>query len=178
MFRRFGAPQELHSDQGRNFEAQVFAEVCKRMGVSKTRTTPLHPQSDGLVERFTWTLPTQLAIVTSRHQRDWDRHLAPLSGAREHGVHASHTYVFGRELRTPVDLAFGTPPDTDLPKIPGFEYLRDIQQRLAEAHEFARQRQEQAGARQKRGYDLRCLTLFLFCGIEQHHNATNCSGRN
>ena len=53
-------------------------------------------------------------------------------------------------------LAFGAPPDTDLPKIPGFEYLRDIQQRLAEAHEFARQRQEQAGARQKRGYDLRC----------------------
>ena len=47
-------------------------------------------------------------------------------------------------------------PDTDLPRIPGFEYLRDIQQRLAEAHEFARQRQEQAGARQKREYDLRC----------------------
>ena len=55
--------------------------------------------------------------------------------------------MFGRELRTPVDLAFGAPPDTDLPRIPGFEYLRDIQQRLAEAHEFARQRQEQAGAR-------------------------------
>ena len=26
MFCRFGAPQELHSDQGRNFKAQVFAE--------------------------------------------------------------------------------------------------------------------------------------------------------
>ena len=64
--------------------------------------------------------------------------------------------MFGRELRTPVALAFGAPPDTDLPKIWGFEYLRDIQQRLAEAHEFARQRQEEAGARQKRGYDLRC----------------------
>ena len=56
----------------------------------------------------------------------------------------------------PVDLAFGAPPDTDLPRIPGFEYLRDIQQCLAEAHEFARQRQELAGARQKREYDLCC----------------------
>ena len=55
-----------------------------------------------------------------------------------------------------LDLAFGEPPDTDLPKIPGFEYLRDIEKRLAEAHEFAKQRQEQAGSRQKRGYDLRC----------------------
>jgi len=32
MFSRFGAPEELHSDQGRNYEAQVFAE-----GVRKTR---------------------------------------------------------------------------------------------------------------------------------------------
>ena len=63
MFCQFGAPQELHSDQGRNFMAQVFAEVCKRMGVSKTRTTPLHPH--GLVERFNRTLATQLAIITS-----------------------------------------------------------------------------------------------------------------
>ncbi|KAJ8349267.1 hypothetical protein SKAU_G00243970 [Synaphobranchus kaupii] len=75
MFTRFGAPAELHSDQGRNFESQVLAEVCKRLGVIKTRTTPLHPQSDGLVERFNRMLATQLAILASQHQRDWDRHL-------------------------------------------------------------------------------------------------------
>jgi len=51
-FARFLAPAELHSDQGRNFEAQVLTEVCRWLGVSKTRTTPLHPQNDGLVERF------------------------------------------------------------------------------------------------------------------------------
>ncbi|KAJ8348153.1 hypothetical protein SKAU_G00267420 [Synaphobranchus kaupii] len=50
MFTRFGAPAELHSDQGRNFESQLMAEVCKLLGVTKTRTTPLHLQSDGLVE--------------------------------------------------------------------------------------------------------------------------------
>ena len=55
-----------------------------------------------------------------------------------------------------MDIAFGAPHGTDLPKIPVFKYLWDIQQCLAEAHNFARQRQEQAGARQKREYDLRC----------------------
>ena len=65
MFDRFGVPAELHSDQGRNFESQVFGEVCRRLGVHKTTTTPLHPQSDGLVERFNRTLATQLAILTS-----------------------------------------------------------------------------------------------------------------
>ena len=48
---RFGAPDVLHTDQGRNFESALFKEVCLLLGVHKTRTTPYHPQSDGLVER-------------------------------------------------------------------------------------------------------------------------------
>ena len=50
MSTRFRVPAELNSDQGRNFETQVFGEVCRWLGIHKTRTTPLHPQSDGLVE--------------------------------------------------------------------------------------------------------------------------------
>lgn len=72
MFCRFGTPEELRSDQGRNIEAQVFQEVCRWMGVKKTGTTPLHPQSDGLVEWFNHTLGTQLANLSNRKQKDWD----------------------------------------------------------------------------------------------------------
>eukprot|EP00731_Ephydatia_muelleri_P015777 Em0009g201a len=52
FFCRFSIPQQLHSDQGRQFESDVMKEVCKLLQISKTRTTPYHPQSDGLVERF------------------------------------------------------------------------------------------------------------------------------
>ena len=61
FFTRFGVPIELHSDQGREFESNFFRECCELLGVRNTRTTPLHPQSDGMVKRFNRTLAQQLA---------------------------------------------------------------------------------------------------------------------
>jgi transposase InsO family protein len=74
-FCRFGIPRELHSDQSRNFESRLLQEILKRLGVSKTRTTPLHPQSDGMVERYIKTAAEHLGKVVASHQRDWDERL-------------------------------------------------------------------------------------------------------
>ena len=72
---RFGVPRELHSDQGRNFESKVFAEICKLLDIEKTRTTPLHPQSDGQVERFNRTVVEMLHGKIKEDQKDWDLQL-------------------------------------------------------------------------------------------------------
>ncbi|KAK2919147.1 hypothetical protein Q8A73_003518 [Channa argus] len=161
MVSRFGVPEELHSDQGRNFESWLFAGVCQRLRVRKTRTTPLHPQSDGLVERFNRTLTTQLAILTSRHQKDWDQHLPLVPWAYRTAVQESSqctpaTLMFGRELRTPVDLVFGPPPEPEITGGPELDYLRRLKERLSVVHQLARESQGDAGARQKRAYDGRC----------------------
>ncbi|KAM6968624.1 retrovirus-related Pol polyprotein from transposon 412 [Tautogolabrus adspersus] len=161
MFTRFGVPEQLHSDQGRNFESQLFGEVCRRLGVDKTRTTPLHPQSDGLVERFNRTLATQLAILTSQHQRDWDRHLPLVLWSYRTAVQeSSHctpaALMFGRELRTPVDLVFGAPPEPEIPGGAELDYFQRLKERLQVVHDYTRQAQADAGVRQKRAYDTRC----------------------
>ena len=75
FFCRFGVPMELHSDQGRNFESRLIQEVQERLRVNKTRTTPLHPQSDGMVERYVKTIKEHLRKVVSTHQWDWDERL-------------------------------------------------------------------------------------------------------
>lgn len=47
---RYGVMQMLHTDKGKNFESRIFKEMTDILGIKKTRTTPYHPQSDGLVE--------------------------------------------------------------------------------------------------------------------------------
>ena len=46
----YGVPYYIHTDQGRNFESSLISEMCQLLDMTKTRTTPYHPQSDGLVE--------------------------------------------------------------------------------------------------------------------------------
>ncbi|XP_046868432.1 uncharacterized protein LOC124461845 [Drosophila willistoni] len=114
VFRRFGVPFVLHSDQGRNFEAGVFQACMRLMTVEKTRTTPLHPQSDGMVERFNRTLLDYLAKFVSTSQHDWNE-LLPMallayrSAVLESSGYSPARLTFGRELRLPNDLLFGTP---------------------------------------------------------------------
>ena len=68
-------PPELHSDQGRKFELAAFTKMCNLLRITKTHTTPLHPQSDGMVERINRTWEAQLAMFVEHHQQDWDEHI-------------------------------------------------------------------------------------------------------
>ena len=39
---RYGTPEQIHTDQGRNFEATLIKEICSLLDIQKTRTTPYH----------------------------------------------------------------------------------------------------------------------------------------
>ncbi|GFW30419.1 retrovirus-related Pol polyprotein from transposon 412 [Trichonephila clavipes] len=114
---RYGVPLQLHSDQGRNFVSAVLKGVCELLGIDKTKTTPLHPQSDGMVERFNRTILNNLSLMVSKNQQDWDQKVPLFLLAYRSAVHETTGYspsqmLFGRDLRLPCDLLFGRPPDT------------------------------------------------------------------
>ena len=75
LFCRFSTLEQLHSDQGHQFESDLIAEVCRILKIHKTRTTPYHPQGDGLVKRFNRTLLNMLATMTKEQPGDWDCHI-------------------------------------------------------------------------------------------------------
>jgi hypothetical protein len=138
---RFGVPQELHTDQGRNFESALIAGICKRLGIHKTRTTPYRPQSDGQTERFNRTLTDALSKICSK-QEEWDL-FVPLVCMYYRAINHSSTGVspallmLGRQIRLPIDVAF---PNTEI-KIPNTypEYVQELEKKLRVASEYARQ---------------------------------------
>ena len=88
---RFGVTHEPHS--GRSFESAVFKGMCYRLGIKKTRTTPLHPQSDGIVERFNRTIGNQFAMYAQDNPSEWDRHVPLLLLAYRSAVHVYRSAV-------------------------------------------------------------------------------------
>jgi transposase InsO family protein len=52
VFARFGAPRQLLTDRGTEFESESFRELMKLMEIDKLRTTAYKPSTNGVVERF------------------------------------------------------------------------------------------------------------------------------
>ena len=112
-------PSVIHSDQGREFENKVTQELCLLCGAHTTRTTPYHPESDGLVERFNITLLMMLAMFAGENKDDWDDLLPAVMMAYRSSVHDStgfspYRLMFGEECTLPMDI--GLPrQDTEPP---------------------------------------------------------------
>lgn len=52
----FGPPQEMLSDQGKEFLNKIVTHLSMISGIERKVTSPYHPQTNGLTERFNQTL--------------------------------------------------------------------------------------------------------------------------
>jgi transposase InsO family protein len=100
---RFGCPQTITTDQGHQFESQLFHSLAKLCGIHLTHTTAYHPAANGLVERFHRTLKAAIMCHADQH---WTEAL-PLVLL---GIHSSFKadlqassaeLVYGETLRIP-----------------------------------------------------------------------------
>lgn len=149
---RFGTPTRIHTDQGREFESNLFSEICKLLGIDKSRTTPYRPQPDGMVERYNRSAQNMLAMYVDENRSNWDDHLPFIMMAYRAAVHEStqcthNLLMFRREIRLPLDVIVGSPPNKgniDCP-IKYIEWVKDAMQR---SFDFAHDKLEASFHRQ------------------------------
>lgn len=155
----YGFPCRLHSDQGRNFESVVIQELCKLANIEKSRTTPYHPQGNGMPERFNQTLLNMLGTLEDFQKSNWKAHVPALVHAYNATRHEStgltpHFLMFGRHPRLAIDAFLGITPETSERSKSHSNYVRALQKRLSYAYKIASRESRRQARRHKRRYDL------------------------
>ena len=112
---RFGVPEYIHSDNGSQFTSRLFADMCNKLQLTSSRSTPYHPQGNAKVERINRTLEDGLAKYCAERHEVWSVHLQSFMMAYRSAVHEStgqspFRLVFGKEMRMPVDMLYPTLP--------------------------------------------------------------------
>jgi hypothetical protein len=155
---RFGVPLQLYTDQGSNFESQLFAELCELLDIEKAHSTSMRPQANGSVERFNRTLVSMIAKYCQENITRWDTLLPLLMLAYRSSSHSStkvspNKMVYGREVVLPMAAMIGRPKlePNDTKSVE--TYISDLRKKITEAHDLARDNIGKSSEYQKRHYD-------------------------
>ena len=157
VFLRFGFPAQLHSDQGREFESQLFKGMCALLGIDKTRTCPYNPKSDGMIERYNRSLLTMLSHFVNENHTNWDDQLPYVMAAYRATEHKStactpNLLMLNRENTCPLDLMVGNPPAQEPQECP-VAYVEWVRQSMVGAHEVVYVALGHAATRQSQDYN-------------------------
>ena len=157
FFCRFGYPFAIHTDQGRNFESQLFKSMCDLLQIHKSRTTSYRPAANGQVERFNRTLMNAVRCYIDKAPCQWDTFIPQLAGAIRASVHTSTGFtanrlMLGREVNLPIDMI------TKATKIDQIQepnqYISDLDAAIQLAHDVARESMKATQEGMKRDYDV------------------------
>src|SRR2546429_4814457 len=108
-------PQIILSDRRIHFNNNMITKLLEKFEVNHLLSTPYHPQTNGLVERFNRTLCESLAKLTER-TNDWDLFIAPVLFAYRTSKHSTTKIepfylVYGRSARLPIDFTENSDPN-------------------------------------------------------------------
>ena len=165
-FQRYGVPQKIHSDQGRDFESKLVKSLCELYGIKKTRTTPYHPCDNAQCERFNRSLHDLLRTLPPEQKSKWPQYLPELVQAYNNTSHAStgfspHFLLFGQEPQLPVDHLLGR---TTMSAVGPTDWVRQHRLRLQDSHARALKHLQEAAAERWKQTDQKATNHPLHVG--------------
>ncbi|GFW76098.1 retrovirus-related Pol polyprotein from transposon opus [Trichonephila clavipes] len=122
---RFGVPAKLVTDQGRQFEAELFRSIAAICGAKVAHTTSYHPQCNGKVERLHRTLK---GAIKAHNNIRWTESLPTvLLGLRPDISYTIAQMVYGTSIKLPGE--FFDPPAINMDPQ---NFVAKLQQHMAE----------------------------------------------
>ena len=106
---KYGLADNILSDLGTNLQSQLLELVYETLDINRLKTTPYHPQCDGISERFVQTLKQMITSFVDENHSNWDQLLNKLTYAYNSSVHSAtkqspFQMQFGRKPKIPLDL--------------------------------------------------------------------------
>ncbi|KAK7108528.1 hypothetical protein V1264_016261 [Littorina saxatilis] len=160
FWTRLGLPDEILSDRGTQFTSELMKDVQQLLAIKGLTTTPWHPQTNGLVERFNGTLKSMLKKLAMEQPEKWDEFIPALLFAYREVPQDSLGFspfelLYGRTVKGPMQILrqlWTEEGASDEAKTTA-EYVTDLRNRIEETCEIARDHLAKAALRQAHHYD-------------------------
>ena len=149
---KFGSPNQILTDNGSHFTADLFNQITSLCGVCHVFTTPYNPQSNGVCERFNATMCGSLASICNSRRTNWNEQLSRIVFSYNTTRHSTTKFtpfemMFGRLCKLPFDL----PKRTTI--IEPHQYVKELREYLTSIKHSARTNIEQMQIKSKKRYD-------------------------
>jgi hypothetical protein len=160
------------SDQGVNFESELFKHLCNMLQITKLKSTGYHPETNGEVERANKTIKSILNCLVNSHKSDWDVYIDQICFAINSTVNSStnitpNEVIFGRDLIFPIDLSLNKSNNNstnnyDKDKELINNYINQIKNYQNSLNKIVKNNIIKSANYQKRQYDLRSRNKTIY----------------
>lgn len=171
LFSRVGFPREILTDCGTNFTSNLLKQVYQLLNIKGLKSTPFHPQTDGLVERFNQTLKSMLRKFINETGSDWNQWLPYLLFAYREVPQASTGFspfelLYGHDVRGPLSLLKETwaGKKGEGEEIDVASFVVAMHEKLQRMTNLAQEHMAEAQQKQKSWYDKSARTRSLVPG--------------
>ena len=103
IYKRFGLPDSIISDQDPWFTAKSFQKLLKLLGIKSKLMTAYRPQSDRMTECFNQEIEAYIGIYCSSNPKTWHKSISTMEFTHNNWQHSDRQ-------RTPFKLMMGTSP--------------------------------------------------------------------
>ena len=161
IFAHTGIPLRLLTDQGSQFLGSLVSQLCRNLGIEQLKTTPYHPEGNGVVERMHGTLGAMLTKASSQGL-DWVDQVpfalfALRSSPNRDTLFSPYQLVYGHQVRTPLDILHQGWAEVAFKELDVSEWADWLIEKLEVWHDVCKERGQKASGKRKEAFDKKAV---------------------